>query len=250
MSHKVIKLFLVFLCMSLEVHVKAKALLTQQPTNCLKSSAECAISVSQENKKYLPLKMISIVASRGSVFIRNKQGEFDFIKGKFQVFSHKQTQLQTEFGNIILNKNSSVILEKTQKSVLIYPLSHGVSLKKLEVKEAMSIPVGLSYMVGRIGVQGLSESSLPQMVDIESLIPLWDSLDIRKKKQFKEAVRTYYSQRKITLKSYEKAYETEVKREVASYKKKRAYEKQQQGLMRKENDQLTKLFRKRYFLDR
>lgn len=206
------------LAFTLEVRVRASEnMIVETPDHCLSSQDYCVVK--NLNKKYLYQGgSFQISLAPESIIIRQKPRELSFVSGQIFVKSKSKVTFEVPYGQIEVDADSQVLLEKSEGKVTVQTIFGKVYLKPLGQKKPILVLQGHENFLAEADETLKTQTGIPKPILIETLLKNWSFHADLKKEKFLEDVETFKSIHEKAVKDLSILNEQIASREIASHR--------------------------------
>ena len=215
---RILSIILFIVTFTIEVKVRASEFtIVETPDNCLSSSEYCVIK--NISKKFLFKNgSFQISMSPESTIIRQKPREISFVGGQIFVKTSSKISFVVPYGQIEVEPDSQVILEKFNDKVVVQTIFGKSYLRPLGEKKAILVSEGHENFISEVDGSLKAQTGIPKPIVIEPLLKAWFYHADLKKEKFVEAVEAFKSIHEKAVKELSILNEQIASREIASAK--------------------------------
>jgi hypothetical protein len=219
----------------------------QEPLRCLSQNVVCVISTFEKSKYSLTLGAAEVVLGGRTTIIRNDADQITLISGEIWVRSNGPIKIGSEFGTFELNRSSGWVIKEGGR--MLVRTSEGAGVLTPRGGTELGVPAGFEMWVSAVDSSGVAQTSVPTAIDFRDHMRRWAKLFPGTRLEFKKEVTAF---RDTWFESVEKAstfhFET-VQRGIASEQDARRRQDQVLEKIKRENQRLRKLFRKKLSIE-
>lgn len=234
-----------------EAHAPAKkveVLVQQEPFECLKTKAACAIKTREGQSFELELdSKTSIVLDHSSALIRISNNEIRLVSGSVWVKAQETFKVKTEFGDLVSSTPGEFWVTRTKERVTAKATEATVQLLPRGSQDRLILDSGLQNYIGSIGLDGKAETGVPLAIPFKDHVIQWARVYRGPKKDFEEKLEAFHGRwKQATVESAEinKALYT---RMVSSADEEKAATDAHEAKVQAEREANRKFFRSRVF---
>lgn len=205
----------------LEVRVRATEIQTnkvvESPENCLEAEGYCILK-NLDQKYSFKEKGEYISISPESILIRQKQKEWSFVKGQIFVKTDSKVTFEVPYGEIEVQENSQVLLQKLSDKTIVETIFGKVLLKPLGVKKPILVMSGHENFITQVDDTLKAQTGIPKPIVVEPLLKSWAYHTDLKKDKFLEEVKNFKTVHEKAVQELSILNEQIANREIASVK--------------------------------
>lgn len=184
---KVTKVLIFILAFQIEVRVRASADTLEQPAFCLKSQDSCAVQVLKSGF-HVVNKTQSFHATPGATVMRLTHDQWRLIKGNLWV-EKGALEVQTPFADAKSTRGQYWILSEEDR-IRVRNMDADLKVTLRDGKQ-VEVPHGFEFWVSGIDSKGKTDYGVIRPIDMKEHLPLWNSLYVGSKENFKKEVQRY-----------------------------------------------------------
>lgn len=220
---KLLSVLMFIFAFTIEVRVRASNVesetpkIVETPDHCVESYDYCVIK--NLNQKY-SYKGDSYVLSMSpeSIVIRQKPKEISFVKGQLFIRADTKVTFETPYGQIEVEKDSQVLLEKFTDKFVVQTIFGKVFLKPLGGKKSILVMEGHENFISQVDDSLKAQVGIPKPIMIEPLLKTWAYHADLNKQKFLEEVDSFKTVHEKAVHELSILNEQIASREIASAK--------------------------------
>lgn len=184
---KFAKVLLFILAFQLEVRVRASTETLQQPEACLQGQDTCAVQVLKSGF-HLTNKTQSFHATPGATVMRLSSTQWRLMKGSVWV-EKGALEVQSAYADMKAKHGQYWVLSQDDR-VVIRNMDADLSVTMRDGK-VVQVPEGFEFWVAGVDSEGKTDYGMIRPIDMKEHLPLWNSLYVGTKENFKKEVERY-----------------------------------------------------------
>jgi len=253
---KIIKLIVLLLCFSVQIHVKAEESrprsvlmpnLVQEPRACLEDmSLVCGIK-SQDKAIRLRHGGAVLDLAAHTILIRVTPAVWYLSKGHVWVEGYSDFQLKTQYGFVSPVGDWGSLLSSRGKEVVITPLTSPVLLSPSGLQKTVVVDPGLEITFQGYNQKGQASYEIPLSSQPRSVISRWSQAYSGNPAEFPSHVSEYLQNWNQISDDVVKTQQQIISRELASAEAKRRRQEERRRRYQEESRRMRALFRKKNY---
>lgn len=212
---RLLSVFLFIFTFTIEVRVRASDQIIETPEKCVEEKGYCTIK--NLGSKYLYNgNGYSLSLKKESIVVRQKEKEWSFVKGQIFVTTSDKLVLDIPYGQIEVDKDTKVLIEKTEDKFTVQTIFGKVFLRPLGEKKPVLVMAGHENYISQVGASLKAQTGIPKPILVESLLRSWAFHSPDKKEKFLEDVESFKSVHEKAVHDLSILNEQIASREIAS----------------------------------
>jgi hypothetical protein len=189
----------------------------ETPEKCLNSGNYCVIKNLDQKFSYNGDNYF-LSMSPDSIVIRQKPKELSFVKGQIFIKSDTKVTLEIPYGQIEIDKNSQVLLDKFDNKVVVQTIFGKSFLKPLGEKKAILVMQGQENYLSQVDETQKAQTGIPKPILVDQLLKPWAYHSSLTKEKFMEQVKNFKDVHETAVRDLSILNEQIASREIASEK--------------------------------
>jgi hypothetical protein len=218
---KLYTVFLFFFVFTIDVRLKAfdssSQKIIETPDNCLSTQNYCIVK-NLDRKFYFDNDVFAISMSPETVIVRQKTNAISFVKGQLFVKTQKTITVDVPYGQIEIDKDTQVILDKSEDKVSVQTIFGKVFLKPLGEKKPVLVMEGHENYLAEVNDTLKAQTGIPKPILVDELLKTWAYHSNLTKEKFLEEVKNFKSVHETAVKELSILNEQIAAREISSAK--------------------------------
>jgi hypothetical protein len=224
---KLYSVLLFFFVFTIDVRLRAfdssSDKIVETPDDCLNSNNYCIIK-NLEHKFYFNNDNYSVSMSPNTVIVRQKAKEISFVKGQLFIKTKNSITLDIPYGQIEIDKDSQVILDKLEDKVVVQTIFGKTFLKPLGEKKPVLVMEGHENYLAEVNDTLKAQTGIPKPILVDQLLKTWAYHSNLSKEKFLDEVRNFKTVHETAVKDLSILNEQIASREITSAKEEKEAE--------------------------